>query len=501
MKQKYILLVIILSALVAAFACAKINAMLICIAWAPFFYNIYTTFSTKQKIKNGFVFGFVYGLFLFSWTFTALKNYSSIGNFSFIVTILLSVYYGVYYAVLSSILSWFKNKFHSNSWFFYFAIVSIFVLIEELFCYLYQGIPFLNLRLGLAFSKILYLIQLTSIGGVAVLTFLIVLINCFIAKYFFDKNKNSLYFVASVILISFFIGFLLYHNNNSITDKELNVALATGNIDPKLSWNETTGNTLAENYIALSKEAASANPDFILWPESVFPWVFDKNDDLIKEILKSDKQKEITHVFGLNVKNEKTSNEISNSAVFMSNKNKNTAKYIKNISLVAFEKPFLNTFQIPFSYSGNIVYNNKGKAQPVNTINGKIGVLICNEATEKNIYEKQVENGATCFFILSNDGWFKDTYIDDFHFYAVRLMAVSYNKDIALNSNCGTNGFIKSNGEIVLKEKSLNPFVKQGTLNLNSISTFYYHYPYLIHSFLLLFILINYFLTFKFKQL
>lgn len=501
MKQKYFLFVIVLSALLAAFAYTQINVLFLCLAWSPFFYNILLNSTNKNKILNGFIYGFIYGLCLFSWTSHALKNYSSLGNFSFFITLILSVYYGFYYAILTFVLNWFKNKFYSTSYFFYLGIVSIFVLIEELFSYLYQGIPFLNLRLGFTISKSLYLIQLASIGGVAILTFIVVLINCLFAKYFLDKKRSNLIGVVSVLSVSFFVGILLFQNKEISLSKSFKVTLATGNINPKLSWNESTGNNLATNYISLSQEAASSNPDFILWPESVFPWVYVKNDDLINEILKSNSEKEITHIFGLNIKNENTLNEISNSAVFISNKDKRTSKYIKNISLEAFEKPFLNTFQIPFSYNDNIIYKNIGNNHPVITNKGIIGVLICNEAIENAIIAKQVKNGANCFFVLSNDGWFKDTYISDYHFYIARIMAVAYNKDFALTSNCGTNGFIKSNGEIIDEAKSSNPIIKSSKLIVNSKNTIYNQYPFLIHSVLLFFIFFNFFTTLKFRQL
>lgn len=499
MRHKHFIIVLILSAFLSGYAYLSANMFLVFVSWSGFFSNIFLNFTKKQVLINGFVFGFFYGVCLFSWTVDVLQHYSSLSSYSFFVALLLSIYYGLYYSVLSYFLFWFYKKSIVNNKFLCLAgVVALFVLIEELFSFLYQGIPFINLRLGFILSKSLFLIQLSSIAGVAYLSFLVVLINALIANFFITKNRKSIVLAILFLSMHYGIGYLLFINNERLIQKEIKVCAVSANINPEISWSEETGNTLAYKFINLSKQSSALNPDFILWPEAIFPWTYDKDDDLINEILKPQTNKPITHVLGLNRINKSQPNKIYASATFLSNKNKSYESfYIKKISLKGFEKPLFGLFQIPFLYSDAVFYNNIGKSDPIETKNGKIGVLICNEIVEQSAVLEQVKKGAECFFILSNDGWFKDTYIAKYHFYIARIMAVMYNRDFALSSNCGINGFIANNGTIISQKQLDTPLCEEQATVLTTKNTIYTNFPYVFVLLLLQLFLLNILLTLK----
>lgn len=71
-----------------------------------------------------------------------------------------------------------------------------------------------------------------------------------------------------------------------------------------------------------------------------------------------------------------------------------------------------------------------------------------------------IQKGAQFFLTLSNDGWFRDSYIVWLHFYNLRLRAVEVRKDMAVNSNYGISGLIDAAGRIQLQAHSQSPFVK-----------------------------------------
>ena len=60
------------------------------------------------------------------------------------------------------------------------------------------------------------------------------------------------------------------------------------------------------------------------------------------------------------------------------------------------------------------------------------------------------------------------------------MRAVETRKDIAINSNNGYSGLIKASGEIIMKEKGIDPFVKMVVLAPNSESTLYASMPFLL---------------------
>ncbi len=504
MKQKYFILSII-AALISAYAYTTLNIFLVCMSWVPFIYNIVSLKSKKQICLNGFLFGFIYGLCLFNWTQVALKDYSTLNSYRYLVTILLSVFYGIIYTVFAIVLSKLNNGKHKKNYLIFInniAVAAVFVLIESVLSHVYHGIPFLNLRIGFVLGKNLYLSQLASIGGVSILTFIIIITNVFIANFIKSKQKINVIVAIFVPVFSMAVGFIMFSTYETQRANVVKVSVVSGNIDPKVSWTESTGNTLASNYFSVCKEATKNNPDFVVWPESVFPWVYNENDDLIKELLKINNKPNFNtiHAFGLNSKINNSKDDIANSVLLINNKNQKIGTYYKNILLECFEKPLFNTFQIPFAYSEKYTYAKVGQPKPLDTDLGKVGMLICNESIEENFVNKQVKNGANFFFVVANDGWFKDTYISLHHFYIARILAAETRKDFAISSNCGLSGFINSSGEILAMEKSNKPLTISQKIYKNKEETIYTKMPFLFSSLLILIIATSLILKFKLKK-
>ncbi len=484
----------IIAAFVSALAYTEMCVILILISWVPFFYFLFQSKTAKNALKKGAVFGFIYGLFLFKWIFSSLKEYTSEVIIGVAVIVLLSIIYSLVYALLSYLFFIIK-KFYSIKYFALslLSIASVLTLFDELLSYLFIGIPFLNLRVGFTLSNSLYLVQFSKYGGVAILTFIVFFINACIADYFNRKSKLLLKYLIVFLPSLYLLGYVLYVKNDSLESKKIKVSVATANISPKISWDAKNGSQLAQEYFSLCKQASQSNPDFILWPESTIPWVFEENDDLVAEFLKINQSNAI-HVIGVNkpVSSDKT----LNSAAFISN-SKSPQFYSKNILLKGFEEPLLSYFQIPFYYNLKLKYTTNNDSRPIKTANGKVGVLICNESIENSQVQKEINLGANYFFVLSNDGWFKDSYISLYHFYIARIMAVAYNRDFVISSNCGYSGFIKNNGEIVEVNQSNEAYTNTQLTKNNNEKTFYSKYPNIFYILLILILSINTILSIK----
>ena len=90
---------------------------------------------------------------------------------------------------------------------------------------------------------------------------------------------------------------------------------------------------------------------------------------------------------------------------------------------------------------------------------------------------------------MSNDGWFSDTYLVDLHFWNVKLRAVETRRDIAFNSNNGYTGLIRASGEVAMKDKSDQPFIKTVLINNHDNLTLAATYPLLFIYLCLVYIL------------
>jgi apolipoprotein N-acyltransferase len=149
---------------------------------------------------------------------------------------------------------------------------------------------------------------------------------------------------------------------------------------------------------------------------------------------------------------------------------KQAGRYDKKTPLLFIEQPWRG-WQLPFfSANGYSVLSGKNNL-PLNTPYGKAGILICNESALTEAAVATVKQGAQFLLNLSNDGWFKDTYLAACHFYNARLRAVETRKDLAINSNNGRSGLVSASGRITEEA-----FV---TIHPNTVQPIAVRYPFL----------------------
>lgn len=472
--------------------------LLICVSVAPLF--VLVNDNTKKKsLSIGFLFGLGIGIGMFFWMVKGVSHYTGNGFFyGVLVCFISSIFLGFYFAILSWIIKtiWLSNVISNRLLFLNkLCIAAVWTVSESGLAFLLRSFPLHYFRIGFPFVTNVYFIQLTSIGGLALLSFLTVLINLFIAEFFIQKKKLYLIYSFSILILMFVVGVLCFYTYKpNLIGKSFKVVIVSDNTNPETKWNSENGNTFANNYFQLCKDATALQPDFIIWPETALPWTYTPNDDLLKEIIRISRTHEVIHVIGINNENC-TDKKLYNSVFYIDNQNKVNGIYNKQILLKGIEEP-LGKFLIPFLSQDGFVLS-KGQSQlPVPTRFGKAGNLICNEVVVENCGGVQVKNGANFLFNFSNDGWFKDNYISDLHFYYARLQAVENRKDISVANNCGINAIISSNGSIISEKKDTNSTLISGTIKPNNNISLFTKFPLFFPVLLILFILF-YLLTLK----
>jgi apolipoprotein N-acyltransferase len=254
------------------------------------------------------------------------------------------------------------------------------------------------------------------------------------------------------------------------------IAILNENIKPEIKWDDKNGNKLVASLLRLDSIAAAQHPDIILWSESAVPWTYRPNDDLVKELLRISASSKPTHLLGINTDYE--NNKVYNSVYSIAPNGAVEGRYDKRYLLSFIESSFAG-FSFPFFSSGGFMVQQGESNDPLPTAYGNAGVMICNESTLPQSASSMVQRGADFLVNLSNDGWFSDTYLTDLHFWNVKLRAVETRRDIAFNSNNGYTGLVNASGEVILKEKSDEPFVKMVSVNKHDNFSLAAEYPFL----------------------
>ena len=103
----------------------------------------------------------------------------------------------------------------------------------------------------------------------------------------------------------------------------------------------------------------------------------------------------------------------------------------------------------------------------------KIAPAICYESIYGEYCGEYINKGAGLIFIITNDGWWKDTPGYRQHCSYARMRAIETRRSIARSANTGTSCFINQRGDIEQPTKFWVPDVIKGTLNYNEEITFY----------------------------
>lgn len=493
-------LLLLASGLILNFANTNLWILLISVSLVPLF--IFLNSKTKKKAPGiGFLFGFGIGTGMFFWMIQGVSHYTGNGFFyGFLTCVFSSFFVGFYFTVISWITKIIWDTNAKSNWTFLLnrlCIAAIWTVLESGLAFLLESFPLHYFRIGFPFVTNIYSIQLASLGGLALLTFLTVLINLFIAESFIQKKKGYLLIGFSVFGIMFIIGAVSFYTfKPSLVGKSFKVAVVSDNTNPETKWNSENGNTFANNYFQLCKDAIALKPDFIIWPETALPWTYSPDDDLLKEIIRISDGANLTHIVGINNESN-TDKKLYNSVFYINNKNAVKGIYNKQILLKGIEEP-LGKFLVPFLSQEGYVLSEGQSQKPIDTRFGKAGNLICNEVVVESCAAEQVRNGANFLFNFSNDGWFKDNYISDLHFYYARLQAVENRKDISVANNCGINAIINSKGLIISEKKDTIRTLVSGNIQPNNNMSLFTKYPLLFLVLLITFIIV-YLLTFKLK--
>jgi apolipoprotein N-acyltransferase len=102
-----------------------------------------------------------------------------------------------------------------------------------------------------------------------------------------------------------------------------------------------------------------------------------------------------------------------------------------------------------------------------------VAPVICYESIYGNYLNDYIRNGAELIFIITNDGWWRNTPGHRQHNEYARLRAIETRRSIARAAKTGISGFIDPLGNVTMQTEWWEPAVIKQTIHKNSEITFY----------------------------
>lgn len=313
--------------------------------------------------------------------------------------------------------------------------------------------------------------------------------------------------IGDLVLIIFpiIISVFVFSKYEEKSEKQVDVVIVQPNIDPyNEKFNAMTEERQLEKLLKLSASAVDSNTDYLVWPETAFWTQINtdaiENDEAIRKIrsfLKNFPQ--LILISGIDAVKEYAPGEklsatarrygngeccwdAYNSAMQIADGQKffiyHKSKLVPGVERMPY--PSLFKFLEPLAINLGGTFGSLG-TQEYRTVffsPDSIGIapVICFESIFADYLTEYVRNGAQAFFVMTNDGWWKDTPGYKQHLLYGRLAAIENRRDIARSANTGVSCFINQRGEILQATEFWKDAVIKGKINLNSEKTFFSKY-------------------------
>jgi apolipoprotein N-acyltransferase len=149
----------------------------------------------------------------------------------------------------------------------YIGFVLIFLTLEYLQNFSELRFPWNNL--GYALADYTVLIQAADIGGVALISLLLLISNVFI--YLALKGKRQ-YIIGVVLILGFLLSYGIWCLNSlELTKADAKIAIMQPSIPQSEKWEEEHFDELYQTYVQLTQKAAKDSASLIIWPEAAMP--------------------------------------------------------------------------------------------------------------------------------------------------------------------------------------------------------------------------------------
>jgi apolipoprotein N-acyltransferase len=446
MKRRLAIIGGFVSGLCLYLALSHVASLLVWLALVPLFLVVYDKggwivggWVDRRRFLPGFVAGATLSVFAFAWMIPGARAFTGAASLYGIALFVLCVLVfafgcGVLSACCPPLLA-----------------VPVWVLAETLLQLAAEKMPWFVLHVGSALASDLYAIQPVSVIGVTGASFVVVIVNYLAAHAI--RRRSWRYGLAPLMVFGCHMGWgwwLLPPDAASLGAERASqvsfpLAILTEQIPPEVAWDSSNGNARVQQLLEQEDLCIAGHPRMIVWAESAIPWTYSPNDDLVGEVLRRSRAQSIVHIIGMNTR--VSAKVVRNSVYCLLPNGRVAGRYDKNTPLLFIEQPGFGLLFPFFSPDGYSVEPGDSD-RPLVTPYGKAGVLICNESTLPGAAASRARQGAQFLLNLSNDGWFRDTWLVDQHFYNARLRAVETRKDMVVNSNYGWSGCIHASGRI-----------------------------------------------------
>lgn len=423
-----------------------------CLSWValiPLLMAVRNT-SPRNSLMVGYWCGLVHYLSALYWIWIAVHRYGGVAApVAAVVLVILCAYLALYPAVFALIASrWQKHPF-----LWVLGLPGAWVALEFIRAHFITGFPWASL--GYSQTPFLELIQVADLGGVFLVSWLVVLGSTALLSLL-ERGKAwwTIFILIAAVVGAWQYGVWRIEDIGRRQDgiKPWTVAVLQGNIDQSRKWDPAFQQEIMARYKSLSERAIRdvPSPELMVWPETSAPFFYGIEDQLTAQLNRMVESVGVPFLFGSpGVTMEGGEPRLQNRAYLVNASGRLEGLYAKQ-HLVPFGeyvplKKILFFVDRLVQAAGDFVPGKDGS--PLVSGNRPFGVLICYEDIFPELARDEVLRGASALINITNDAWYGDSSAPYQHLEMARWRAIEFRVPLIRAANTGISAIFEASGK------------------------------------------------------
>jgi apolipoprotein N-acyltransferase len=453
---------------------------------------------SRVTLRRAFLLGLVTGCVYFTGTLYWITHVMvTYGDIHFWVAVLINAALVAYLALFPAIFALVMRRVvmkHGQA--ALMAAPVVWVATELGRTHVFTGFPWV--LLGYSQTTVLPIAQLGSVFGVYGVSMLLAAMSAALAVVAAGAPRALRYgpgrgagrfgsaerFAPLVVVVAILVGVAIWGSRRATasewthTGDAIRVGLIQGNVDQAEKMGGTRAGAIFQDYMAMTRQAIREGAEFILWPESSTPFLFEVDVAAAEQVRTLARQARVSILFGSDQveRGEHGSPMKYFNSAFLVRPDGSTGGVYRKIHLVPFGEyvPLKRVFFFAAPLVEAVSDFSAGEDAvllPVGT--HTVSTSICYEVVYPDLVRRFVAAGSEMLTTITNDAWFGATSAPYQHFEQASMRAIEEGRYLVRSANTGISGIVDPYGRVITRTAIFQPAVTVGEARFLTASTFY----------------------------
>ncbi len=429
----------------------------------------------RRAFALGLLTGLIYFIGTIYWTGTVVAQFGGLPTWlAAVAMLLLAAYLALFPAVTALIVARLITRAGSAALFF---APGAWVATEFARGYFFGGFPWVPL--GNSQVTVLPVAQLASVFGVYGLSALVAYVNAAIAFALVTTGRSRVKAVAlAAVVLTLAAGWGTWRISEGSLARDgtpVRVGLIQGNIEQTAKWDPKQAYRIFTTYVAMTRDAVRRGAQFVIWPESSTPFLFEEDPQGKAAIEALAREVGVPILFGSDQVVRGTAPKMYNAAFLVTAEGRTAAVYRK-IHLVPFGEfiPLQRWLYFVSPLVESLVGFAPGESVVMLPLGSNLAsTAICYEVVYPSLIRQAVEAGSELLTTITNDGWYGQSSAPYQHFAMASMRSIEEGRYLARAANTGISGVVDPYGRIVRQSAIFEQVGLVETVRLKKDRTLY----------------------------